>query len=45
MLSSLKMGIYDDENFYWKGKKYSRSEIDEGNKKLPWEVPAYKKSS
>ena len=36
---------YDDENFYWKGKKYSRSEIDEGDKKLPWERPAYKKSS
>jgi hypothetical protein len=36
---------YDDENFYWKGKKYNRSEMDEGNKKLPWERPAYKKSS
>jgi hypothetical protein len=27
---------------YWKGKKYLRSSIDEGNKNLPWEQPAYK---
>jgi len=33
---------YDDKYMYWKGKKISRSSIDEGNKKLPWEVEAYK---
>ena len=33
---------YDDEAFYWKGKKYLRSKIDESNKNLPWEKPAYK---
>jgi len=33
---------YDDDFVYWKGKKYSRAEMDEGNKKLPWENEAYK---
>ena len=33
---------YDDEYVYWEGKKYSRAEMDEGNKKLPWENEAYK---
>jgi hypothetical protein len=33
---------YDDEFVYWKGKKYPRSVMDEGNKKLPWEKEAYK---
>tara|TARA_B100000780_G_scaffold43508_1_gene26980 strand:- start:1237 stop:1551 length:315 start_codon:yes stop_codon:yes gene_type:complete len=33
---------YDDKYMYWKGKKISRSSIDEGNKKLPWEIEAYK---
>ena len=33
---------YDDENVYWKGKKYPRKEFNESNKKLPWEKPAYK---
>jgi len=33
---------YDDKYMYWKGKKISRSSIDEGDKKLPWEVEAYK---
>ena len=32
---------YDDEFVYWKGKKYDRSKIDEGSKKLPWEIQAY----
>ena len=36
---------YDDKNVYWKGKTYSRSKINEGNKKLPWEQPAYKASN
>ena len=35
---------YDDNNIYWKGKVYSRSKINEGNKNLPWESPAYKVS-
>ena len=35
---------YDDKNFYWKGKTYPRSKINEGNKNLPWEIPAYKAS-
>jgi len=32
---------YTDTHMIWKGKKYDRSKIDEGSKKLPWEVPAY----
>ena len=36
---------YDDKNFYWKGKKYPRFSMDLGNRKLPWEVSAYKKQS
>ena len=35
---------YDDKNVYWKGKKYSRKTMDEGNKKLPWEKEAYAKT-
>ena len=33
---------YDDKYVYWKGKKYLRSKIEEGNKSLPWEKEAYK---
>jgi len=33
---------YDDKYVYWKGKKYLRSAMQEGNKKLPWEAEAYK---
>lgn len=33
---------YDDKYVYWKGKKYLRSAMQEGNKKLPWENEAYK---
>ena len=33
---------YDDDYVYWKGKKYSRAKMDEGNAKLPWEDEAYK---
>tara|TARA_R110000803_G_scaffold11938_1_gene35159 strand:+ start:111 stop:428 length:318 start_codon:yes stop_codon:yes gene_type:complete len=33
---------YDDDNVYWKGKKYPRSKMNEGAKNLPWEVEAYK---
>ena len=35
---------YDDNNVYWKGKKYSRSKMQEGAKNLPWEAEAYKNS-
>ena len=35
---------YDDQNVYWKGKKYSRAQMKEGAKNLPWEAEAYKKS-
>ena len=34
---------YDDNNVYWKGKKYSRAQIQEGAKNLPWEAEAYRK--
>ena len=33
---------YTDTHVMWKGKEYSRATMDEGNKKLPWEVEAYK---
>ena len=33
---------YDNNNVYWKGKKYSRKTMDEGDKTLPWEKEAYK---
>ena len=33
---------YDDDNVYWKGKKYSRANMKEGAKNLPWEAEAYK---
>lgn len=32
---------YDDENVYWKGKTYARSEMDEGAENLPWEKEVY----
>ena len=35
---------YDDKNVYWKGKKYSRKSMDEGNRRLPWEKEAYAKA-
>ena len=35
---------YDDNFVYWKGKKYSRAKMDEGNAKLPWEDEAYDKA-
>ena len=35
---------YDDQNVYWKGKKYSRKQMQEGAKNLPWEAEAYKKA-
>ena len=35
---------YDDKAVYWKGKKYLRSKMTEGDRNLPWEKEAYKKS-
>ena len=35
---------YDDNNVYWKGKTYSRSQMQEGAKNLPWEKEAYNKA-
>jgi hypothetical protein len=35
---------YDDNNVYWKGKKYSREKMDEGNHDLPWEKEVYNKT-
>ena len=35
---------YDDNNVYWKGKKYSRKQMNEGSKQLPWEKEAYDKT-
>ena len=34
---------YDNDNVYWKGKTYSRADMEEGAKNLPWEAEAYKK--
>lgn len=35
---------YDNKYVYWKGKKYSRSQMSEGAKNLPWEKEAYEKT-
>tara|TARA_R100000900_G_scaffold79516_1_gene62524 strand:+ start:928 stop:2304 length:1377 start_codon:yes stop_codon:yes gene_type:complete len=35
---------YDDNNVYWKGKSYPRSQMQEGAKSLPWEAEAYNKT-
>ena len=35
---------YDKDNVIWKGKKYSRADMEEGAKNLPWEAEAYKKA-
>lgn len=35
---------YDEDNVYWKGKTYSREDMKEGAKDLPWEAEAYKKT-
>ena len=44
-LDQMKRGDlnYDNENVYWKGKKQSRADMEEGAKNLPWEAEAYKK--
>jgi len=33
---------YDNKYVYWKGKKYSRAQMQEGAKNLPWEAEAYR---
>ncbi len=45
-LDQMKRGDlnYDDKNVYWKGKSYSRDDMNEGAKKLPWEKEAYDKT-
>jgi|TARA_R110000796_G_scaffold8583_1_gene28016 hypothetical protein len=35
---------YDNKNVYWKGRKYSRAQMKEGAKNLPWEKEAYNKT-
>ena len=35
---------YNDNNVIWKGKKYSREQMNEGSKNLPWEKEAYNKT-
>jgi len=35
---------YDDNNVYWRGKRYSRKTMQEGAKNLPWEKEAYARS-
>jgi len=35
---------YDNKYVYWKGKKYSRAQMKEGAKNLPWEKEAYTKT-
>tara|TARA_R110000796_G_scaffold129144_1_gene244806 strand:+ start:23 stop:334 length:312 start_codon:yes stop_codon:yes gene_type:complete len=32
---------YNNDSVTWKGKKYSRKTMDEGDKTLPWEKEAY----
>ena len=43
-IDQMKKGMldYDDNNIFWKGKTYKRSELNEGSNKLPWEKAAYK---
>jgi hypothetical protein len=36
---------YTDSHVFWKGNKYSRADMQEGSRKLPWEVEAYKKQN
>jgi len=45
-LDQMKRGDldYDDENVYWKGKTYSREDMQEGAENLPWEKEAYNKT-
>ncbi len=44
-INQLKRGDldWDDNNVYWKGKKFKRSSMNEGSPALAWEKEAYKK--
>ena len=35
---------YNDSAVFWKGKRYPRSKMKEGDKNLPWEKEAYNKT-
>jgi len=35
---------YDDKYVYWKGKRYSRAQMQEGAKNLPWEAETYRRA-
>ena len=39
-----KLLAYDNDNVYWKGKVFPRSEMEEGDKELEWEADAYKRA-
>ena len=43
-INQLKRGDldWDDDNVYWKGKKFKRSSMNEGSPALAWEKEAYK---
>jgi hypothetical protein len=43
-INQLKRGDldWDDNNVYWKGKKFKRSSMNEGSPALAWEKEAYK---
>ena len=45
-LEQMKRGDldYDDKNVYWRGKRYSRKQMLEGAKNLPWEKEAYRRT-
>ena len=45
-IDQMKRGDLDYDDIYvtWKGKKYSRASMEEGNKNLPWEKEAYAKT-
>jgi hypothetical protein len=45
-LEQMKRGDlnYDNNNVYWKGKKYPRQKMKEGAKNLPWEAEAYRRA-
>jgi len=35
---------YDDKYVYWKGKKYSRAQMQEGAKNMQWEAKPYRRA-
>jgi hypothetical protein len=46
-LDQMKRGDldYTDTDVFWKGKKYPRSKMNEGEQSLPWEKEAYAKQN